>query len=84
MGCNSSVLKNSGLRRNVHGVADQCNCNECFENPLEEYPGLEMRQIITADDQLNQLITGNECQDDSCYWHDHILRKCPDHGKHSG
>jgi len=36
-----------------------------------------------ADDQLDQLITGDKCQDNSGNRHDDILRECPDHGKHA-
>ena len=40
------------------------------KNPLEKYPCFEIRQIIMTDNQLYQFITGNECQNNPCNWHD--------------
>ena len=54
-------------------MRDQFYCYESLEHPLEENPGLEVGQIIVSNDQLDQLITSDKCQNDSCNWHDHIL-----------
>ena len=44
----------------VEGVRDQHDGDESLKDPLEEDPGFKVCQVVVFDDQLNQLITGDE------------------------
>ena len=60
-------------------IADKRNRDERLEYPFEEYPCLKVRQVIVINDQLDQLVTGNECQDYAGNRHDYRFRYVPDH-----
>ena len=46
--------------RDIEGVGDQHDCHEGLEYPFEEYPGFKVCQVVVIDDQLDQLIAGDE------------------------
>ena len=68
----------------VKGVGDQHHRDRGLEDPLEDDPGLEVRQVVVVDGQLDELIAGNKRQDHACYGDDDTLRNVPDHGEDPG
>lgn len=44
----------------VEGIRDQHDGDEGLKDPLEEDPGFKVCQVVVFDDQLNQLIAGDE------------------------
>ena len=55
-------------------MRDQHYCYIRLEYPFEEYPCFKVRQIVVCDDQLNQLITCNECENHTGNRHNRIIR----------
>ena len=51
----------------IEGVGDQSHGDKGLEDPFEKDPGFKVGQVIMVDDQLNQLITHDEGQDNTCY-----------------
>jgi len=58
----------------IKAMRDQHYCNISLEYPFEEYPCFKVRQIVVGDDQLNQLITCNECENHTGNRHNRIVR----------
>ena len=71
-------------QRDLKGIRDQHHRNKGLEHPLEEDPGLKICQVIVSSDKLDQLVTGNERQDQPRNWHDDIFGNVPDHREDSG
>ena len=55
---------------NVEGIGDQHDSHKCLENPFEEDPRFKVCQVVVFDDQLDQLVAGNERQEHTCYRND--------------
>ena len=51
---------------NIEGVADEPHRNSGLENPAHDEGRLELRHVVVLGDHLDQLITGDEGQDDAC------------------
>ena len=51
---------------NIEGVADEPHRHRCFEDPAHDEGRLELRHVVVLGDHLDQLITGDEGQDDAC------------------
>ena len=62
-------IKNS--HHNVEGVGDEGHGNKGLENPFEENPGFKVGKVIVFNDHLNQLVAGDECQDQACNGDNH-------------
>ena len=50
-----------------------------LENPLEENPCVEVRQVVGVRHQMDQFIAGDKCENDTGNRHDHGFREVPDH-----
>lgn len=57
----------------IEGVRDQHDRHKGLEDSLEENPCLKIGKIVVNDNQLNQLVTGNEGQDHPRDGDDHRL-----------
>ena len=56
--------------RKVECVRDQHDRHKRLEYPFEEYPCLKVCKVVVIDDQLDQLIAGDEGQYQTCYRND--------------
>ena len=70
--------------RNVECVRDQYDCHERLEYPFEEYPCLKVCKVVVIDDQLDQLIAGDEREDQARNGNDHRFRDIPHKTEYSG
>lgn len=70
--------------RNVECVRDQHDCHERLEYPFEEYPCLKVCKVVVIDDQLDQLIAGDEREDQARNGNDHRFRDIPHKTEYSG
>ena len=68
---------------NIEGVADEPHRNSGLENPAHDEGRLELRHVVVLGDHLDQLVTGDEGQDDACNGQHHIPRKSFDHRKNA-
>ena len=68
----------------VEGVGDQHHRDSGLEDPLEDDPGLKVCKVVVFDDQLDELIAGNEREEHARYGDDDALRDVPDHGEYPG
>jgi len=68
---------------NIEGVGDKPYRHRRFEDPAHDEGWLELRHVVVLGDHLNQLITGDEGQDDACNGQHHIPRKSFDHRKNA-
>ena len=68
---------------NIKSVADEPHRNSGLENPAHDEGRLELRHVVVLGDHLDQLITGDEGQDDACNRQHHIPGEGFDHGEHS-
>ena len=57
---------------NIEGVADEPHRNSGLENPAHDEGRLELRHVVVLGDHLDQLITGDEGQDDACNGQHHV------------
>ena len=55
---------------NVEGVRNQHDSHEGLKDPLKKDPRFKVRQVVVFDDQLDQLVAGNERQKHACYRND--------------
>ena len=62
----------------VEGVRDQHDSDEGLEDPLEEDPGFKVCQVVVFDDQLNQLIAGDEREEHARDGNDDCFGDAPD------
>ena len=60
-------------KRDIERIADQRHRDKCLKHPLEKDPGFKVREIVVRDDELDQLVAGDERQDQSSDRHDDIL-----------
>ena len=67
---------------NVESIADEPHRHRRFEDPAHDEGRLELRHIVMLSDHFNQLITGDEGQDDACNGQHHIPGEGFDHCKH--
>ena len=51
---------------NIEGVGDECHGCKGLKDPFEEDPGFKIGKVIVVNDHLNQLVAGNEGQDQAC------------------
>ena len=51
---------------NIEGVADEPHRNSGLENPAHDEGRLKLRHVVMLGDHFNQLITGDEGQNDAC------------------
>ena len=63
----------------IPGVCYDEHCRKGFENPLEEDEGFKIVHVVPVNDQLNELQTHDEGQDDAGNRHYDIFRQVPDH-----
>ena len=83
--CIDHVLRNvEDGHCDVEGVGDQHHCDGGLEDPFKDDPCLKVCQVVVFDDQLNELITGYEREEQACYGDDDALRDVPDHGEYPG
>ena len=68
---------------NIKSIADEPDRHRRFEDPAHDEGRLELRHVVVLGDHLNQLITGDEGQDDACDRQHHIPGEGFDHGEHS-
>ena len=68
---------------NIEGVADEPHRHRRFEDPAHDERRLKLRHVVVLGDHFNQLITGDEGQDDARNGQHHVPGKGFDHGEHS-
>jgi len=68
---------------NIKSIADEPDRHRRFEDPAHDEGRLELRHVVVLGDHLNQLITGDEGQDDACNRQHHVPGEGFDHGEHS-
>ena len=68
---------------NIEGVADEPHRNSGLKNPAHDEGRLKLRHIVVLGDHFNQLIAGDEGQDDACNGQHHVPGKGFNHGEHS-
>jgi len=68
---------------NIEGVGDKPHRHRRFEDPAHDEGRLKLRHIVMLSNHLDQLITGDEGQDDACNRQHHIPGEGFDHGEHS-
>lgn len=66
----------------IKSIADEPDRHRRFEDPAHDEGRLELRHIVMLSDHFNQLITGDEGQDDACNGQHHIPGEGFDHCKH--
>ena len=64
-------------------IADEPDRNSGLKNPAHDEGRLKLRHVVVLGDHLDQLITGDEGQDDACNGQHHIPGEGFDHGEHS-
>ena len=57
---------------NIEGVGDKPHRHRRFEDPAHDEGRLELCHVVVLGDHLDQLITGDEGQDDACNRQHHI------------
>ena len=67
---------------NIEGVADEPDRNSGLKNPAHDERRLKLRHIVVLGDHLDQLVAGDEGQDDACNGQHHIPGEGFDHGEH--
>ena len=67
---------------NIEGVGDEPDRHRRFEDPAHDESRLKLCHIVMLSDHLNQLITGDEGQDDACNRQHHIPGEGFNHGEH--
>ena len=65
----------------IEGVGDKSYGYKGLEDPFEEDPCFKVGKVIVVNDHLNQLVAGNECQDQACNRDNHLFGNIPDHGE---
>ena len=68
---------------NVESIADEPHRHRRFEDPAHDEGRLKLCHIVVLGDHFNQLVTGDEGQDDACNGQHHIPRKSFDHRKNA-
>ena len=68
---------------NIEGVADEPHRNSGLKNPAHDEGRLKLRHVVVLGDHLDQLITGDEGQDDACNGQHHIPGEGFDHGENA-
>ena len=68
---------------NIESIADEPDRHRRFENPAHDKGRLKLRHIVVLGDHFDQLIAGDEGQDDSCNGQHHVPGEGFDHGEHS-
>ena len=68
---------------NIEGVGDKPHRHRRFEDPAHDEGRLKLRHIVMLSNHLDQLITGDEGQDDACNGQHHVPGEGFDHGEHS-
>ena len=68
---------------NIESIADEPDRHRRFEDPAHDEGRLKLRHIVMLGDHFDQLITGDEGQDDACNGQHHIPGEGFDHGEHS-
>ena len=64
---------------NIESIADEPDGHRCFEDPAHDEGRLKLRHIVMLSDHFNQLITGDEGQNDACNRQHHIPGEGFDH-----
>ena len=67
---------------NIEGIGDEPDGHRCFEDPAHDECRLKLRHVVVLGDHFDQLITGDEGQDDACNGQHHIPGEGFDHGEH--
>ena len=68
---------------NIEGVGDKPHRHRRFEDPAHDEGRLKLCHVVVLGDHLNQLITGDEGQDDACNGQHYIPGEGFDHSEHS-
>ena len=68
---------------NIKSIADEPDRHRRFEDPAHDKGWLKLRHIVMLSNHLDQLITGDEGQDDACNGQHHVPGKGFNHGEHS-
>ena len=68
----------------VEGVGEHQHSGEGLENPFEEYPGVEVVEVVVVHQHLDELIGHHEGQHQPRYGEDDGLGELAYHGEHPG
>ena len=68
---------------NIKSIADEPHRNSGLKNPAHDECRLKLRHVVMLGDHLDQLITGDEGQDDACNGQYHVPGEGFDHGKNA-
>ena len=76
------LRKVKDCHHNVESIADEPYRNSGLKNPAHDERRLKLRHIVVLGDHLDQLVAGDEGQDDACNGQHHIPGEGFDHGEH--
>ena len=68
---------------NVESIADEPDRHRRFEDPAHDERRLKLRHVVVLGDHFDQLITGDEGQDDACNRQHHIPGEGFNHRKNA-
>ena len=68
---------------NIKSIADEPDGHRRFEDPAHDEGRLKLRHVVVLGDHFDQLITGDEGQDDACNGQHHVPGEGFNHGEHS-
>ena len=68
---------------NIEGVGNKPHRHRRFEDPAHDEGRLKLRHIVMLSDHFNQLITGDEGQDDACNGQHHVPGESFNHRKNA-
>ena len=64
---------------NIEGVGDEPDGHRCFEDPAHDKGWLKLCHVVVLGDHFDQLVAGDEGQDDACNGQHHIPGEGFDH-----
>lgn len=76
------LRKVKDCHHDVKSIADEPHRNSGLKNPAHDEGRLKLCHIVVLGDHFDQLITGDEGQDDACNGQHHIPGEGFDHGEH--
>ena len=66
----------------VKSIADEPHRNSGLKDPAHDEGRFKLRHVVVLGDHLDQLVTGNEGQDDACNGQHHVPGEGFDHGEY--
>ena len=76
------LRKVKDCHHDVKSIADEPHRNSGLKNPAHDEGRLKLRHIVMLSDHFDQLIAGDEGQDDACNGQHHVPGEGFDHCKH--